>query len=118
AVSAELPEERALTPASRFRLFFIALAILVVSFARPLYEVMRLAFQEEIHSHIFLIPLISLYLLNLRRATLPAPRRGSIAVALVTAAIPVALLALPSIFPSLGVGEQLSLRILAFWSLL
>jgi exosortase C (VPDSG-CTERM-specific) len=118
AVSAGLPENSSVLPAARFRFFWGAIAVLVLCFLRPLYDTIRLAYREEIHSHIFLIPLISGYLFNLRRATLPVPRSGAIQVALLAGVMPAALLALPLIIPSLGPGEQLSIRMLAFWSLL
>lgn len=45
----------------------------------PLVELGRYALKEELHSHIVLIPLVSLYLASLKRASLPRDRRGSVA---------------------------------------
>ncbi len=106
------------TSASRFRLFFFVVAGLSLCFARPLFELGRLAFSEEIHSHILLIPFISLYLFNQRRTQLPKPQLGPIPPVLAAALLPAALLGLSFTRSDLGVGEILSLRILAFWMLL
>jgi exosortase C (VPDSG-CTERM-specific) len=101
----------------RFRVFFALAGIILLCFALPIYNVVRLALTTEIHSHILLIPFISLYLLNLRRAQLPPTQAGPVALCLATAVLPAALLATPLIFPSIGASELLSLRILAAWML-
>jgi exosortase C (VPDSG-CTERM-specific) len=102
----------------RFRIFFALVAVLAICFALPIYNVVRLALTTEIHSHILLIPFISLYLLNLRRAQLPQVQAGPIALCLVSALLPAALLATPLIFPNIGASELLGLRIVAAWILL
>ena len=102
----------------RFRVFFALAGLLALCFALPIYGVVRLALGTEIHSHILLIPLISLYLLNLRRAELPKTEAGPIGLCLAGAVLPVALLITPLIFPMIGTSEILSLRMLAAWMLL
>jgi exosortase C (VPDSG-CTERM-specific) len=110
---------KALRPdALRFRIFFALVGLLALCFALPIYNVVRLALTTEIHSHILLIPFISLYLLNLRRPQLPQAQGGPIAYCLAAAVLPAALLATPLIFPNIGASELLSLRILAAWMLL
>jgi exosortase C (VPDSG-CTERM-specific) len=102
----------------RFRVFFALVGVVALCFAVPLYNVVHLALTTEIHSHILLIPFISLYLLNLRRAQLPQAQAGPITLCLAVAVLPAALLAIPLIFPNIGASELLSLRILAAWMFL
>ncbi len=99
----------------RFRVFFALTAVLALCFAVPIYDVVRLALTTEIHSHILLIPFISLYLLNLRRAHLPKPQAGPLGLCLAAAVLPAALLATPLVSPNIGASELLSIRILAAW---
>jgi exosortase C (VPDSG-CTERM-specific) len=99
----------------RFRVFFLLSAALALCFGVPLYDVVRLALTTEIHSHILLIPFISLYLLNLRRAHLPKPQAGPIAICLVATVVPAALLSAPLIFPTISASTLLSLRVLSAW---
>jgi exosortase C (VPDSG-CTERM-specific) len=53
--------------------FGLATAVLVLGFSRPLYDLMRFAAGSQLYSYILLIPLISLYLIWLRRQKLPRP---------------------------------------------
>lgn len=55
------------------RALVIALAALVVAFALPLMDLVRLSTQSDLFSHIILIPFVSVYLVWLRRGELPAP---------------------------------------------
>lgn len=49
-----------------------AIAILVLVFSLPLYSLVRFSIQSSLYSHIVLIPFVSLYLIWLQRASLPA----------------------------------------------
>ena len=57
-------------PALRFAL---ALAALSLVFAKPLIDLIRLALNTDLYSHIPLIPLVSLYLAWIKRGDLPEP---------------------------------------------
>jgi exosortase C (VPDSG-CTERM-specific) len=64
----------------RLRLIGLAVltAVLVASFARPLFALAKFAAHSELYSHILLIPFISAYLIWLKRGSLPLapqPRR-------------------------------------------
>jgi exosortase C (VPDSG-CTERM-specific) len=64
----------------RFGGFFLTTCALVLCFSQPLYALARFAVQSELYSHIVLIPLISAYLVWLKRRSLPphaSPRRGA-----------------------------------------
>lgn len=50
-----------------------ATAALLLGFSVPLYHLMRFAVHSDLYSHIILIPFISLYLIWLKRRTLPPP---------------------------------------------
>jgi exosortase C (VPDSG-CTERM-specific) len=54
----------------QLRLLAICTAVLVVCFARPLYDLARFAFQSPLYSHILLIPFVSLYLAWLKKDNL------------------------------------------------
>lgn len=56
---------------SRFLGFVLSLAVLVVLFCRPLYQLALYAAHSNLHSHIFLIPLVSAYLIQLEWKKLP-----------------------------------------------
>jgi exosortase C (VPDSG-CTERM-specific) len=55
----------------RLRGFAIATVVLIVAFGRPLYDLARFALPSDLYSHIVLVPAISLYLVWLKRRTLP-----------------------------------------------
>jgi exosortase C (VPDSG-CTERM-specific) len=58
---------------------YIAYVVLLsLAFLGPLVALVRYALKEELHSHILLIPLVSLYLAGLKRDSLPRERRGSV----------------------------------------
>ncbi len=100
------------------RLIF-AVSALAICFALPLWELVQLALKEEIHSHLILIPLISLYLIWQIRPELPRPRfTFSPGALFATVPVAAALLIAPHVFHSVGPMEVLSLRILAFCVLL
>jgi exosortase C (VPDSG-CTERM-specific) len=52
-------------------------AVLSLAFVSPLIALFRHAMAEELHSHILLIPLVSLYLAGLQRDRLPKERNAS-----------------------------------------
>jgi exosortase C (VPDSG-CTERM-specific) len=54
-----------------WRNFFIATAILALCFGKPLLDLLRLAAESELYSYIPLIPLVSLYLVWLKKNNLP-----------------------------------------------
>ena len=54
----------------RWRTMVLAALVLVACFGRPLYQLARFAAGSELYSHIFIIPLISLYLIRLYRKDL------------------------------------------------
>ena len=57
----------------RFWAFGLVTVVLVLGFSRPLYDLMRFAAGSKLYSYTFLIPLITLYLIRLRRERLPRP---------------------------------------------
>jgi exosortase C (VPDSG-CTERM-specific) len=54
-----------------WRNFFIAMAILALCFGKPLFDLLRLAAESDLYSYIPLIPLVSLYLVWLKKENLP-----------------------------------------------
>ncbi len=74
ASSKPMPKPAPVTPSlSRSRAIKLALwgAALLVVFAKPLWDLFRLALAEDLHSHVLLIPLISGYLIHSQRRQLP-----------------------------------------------
>jgi exosortase C (VPDSG-CTERM-specific) len=59
----------------RLLAFAIANMFLVLCFSRPLFELARLSFADELYSHLLLIPLISGYLIWMNRGLLTAALR-------------------------------------------
>ena len=58
--------------------YIVYVVMLSLAFLGPLVALVRYALKEELHSHILLIPLVSLYLASLKRDSLPRERRGSV----------------------------------------
>jgi len=56
---------------ARFRGFLIYLCVLVAVFSGPLLAFAGNAVQGSLYSHVFLIPVISIYLIALRAPSLP-----------------------------------------------
>jgi exosortase C (VPDSG-CTERM-specific) len=54
--------------------FSLATFALILGFSRPLYDLVRFAIQSDLYSHIVLVPCISLYLVWVKRKTLPPAR--------------------------------------------
>jgi exosortase C (VPDSG-CTERM-specific) len=66
---------------ARLKAFAIFAAVLTLAFASPLYQLLRYSLDTHLHSHAVLIPLISAYLVWLRRAEALPPAVGSPALA-------------------------------------
>lgn len=67
----------------RLRAFAVWIGLLVLCFWRPLADLARLSLKEELYSHVFLVPVISGYLVWTRRTALPPAGRRSWSLALV-----------------------------------
>lgn len=79
--------------ATQLRRFALAVAILGIFFAIPLWKLVRFAATNELYSYILLIPFIGVYLLWLKRDSLPLstqPARGLAAIFLLAGAALVA----------------------------
>src|SRR5437773_57811 len=63
--------EQVRQPFARFAVFIV---VLTVCFAKPIYDLARLALKSELYSHVLLVPVISLYLGWLRRGCIPLGR--------------------------------------------
>jgi hypothetical protein len=59
-------------PGSNFRLFAVFAITLVAVYALPLYRLLRHSMENQLWSHVLLIPGVSLYLVWIRRRQLPA----------------------------------------------
>src|SRR5688572_18764139 len=69
-----------LTSPGRFGVFVMFMVLLSLCFLKPLLDLMRFATKSSLYSHVLLVPVISLYLVWLRRMSLPrAPGRTSVA---------------------------------------
>ena len=78
----------------RFRGFLIFLLVLSMIFSRALSDLSQLAIGSGLYSHIFLIPVVSLYLIGLRARVLPTTLRTSVAPGLCFLALGVLILLL------------------------
>jgi hypothetical protein len=63
--------------------FLLFVVLLTAAFFVPLVEMVRYAIHEELHSHIVLIPFVTLYLIRSRRDKLPLELRGSPGIAMI-----------------------------------
>ncbi len=77
-------------------------ALLTLVFVVPLTALVRHALKEDLHSHILLIPVVSLYLAGLKRDSLPRERRGSTVFAVFFALAAAAVFFVPGLA---GAGE-------------
>lgn len=75
------------TLSKRLRLFAVFAALLCLAFIVPLIGLVRLSITQALHSHIPLIPVISAYLIWLKRREIPLNPTGSPALAAVLFAI-------------------------------
>ena len=67
--------------AGQLRRFALVGGILALSFVNPLWELIRMAAASQLYSYILLVPFISLYLIWLKRGSLPAAARPARVVA-------------------------------------
>src|SRR5580765_3779712 len=90
AVAADqFPSDPLIAARAPYRIFTILAGLIVLSFAKPLYDLVRLALHDEINSHVILIPFISAYLIGQRRAGLPKPEFGRLPVVLAALSLPI-----------------------------
>lgn len=62
-------------PASAWRRFGYAVALLTLAWSIPLLELIRLALRYDLYSHVLLVPAVSAYLVWIERTQLPPPDR-------------------------------------------
>ncbi|MBU6411262.1 MAG: archaeosortase/exosortase family protein [Verrucomicrobia bacterium] len=60
---------------NRWRAFLLALAILLLAFCVPLFQLARFAAASQLYSYVLLVPFISAWLVWIKRATLPLSAR-------------------------------------------
>ncbi|HET9360194.1 MAG TPA: exosortase/archaeosortase family protein [Vicinamibacterales bacterium] len=111
---------RAMGRSSRLRLLGLASSVVVLSllFVRPLAQLLDLALQNDLHSYVPLVPVISAYLLY-SQANYVGSYRTSIGAAAILAAAGVAALVASFQFDDrLSVDDALPLRMLAYVSVL
>jgi exosortase C (VPDSG-CTERM-specific) len=112
---------RALPRPERLRIAGWAGWIIVVTlaFSQPLIDLWQHAAQSELHSYIPLVPLVTCYLLHIRRKTLPTGFRSSIAGSVVLCGIAALSLAAATGWGgTLSVNDFLSLMALAYVSVI
>lgn len=109
---------RALERSSRLRLLGLASSVAVLSllFVRPLTQLLDVALQNNLHSYIPLIPVISAYLLYTQTRTVGSYHTSIGGAATLAAAGVAALVALFQFANRLSVNDDLSLSILAYVS--
>jgi exosortase C (VPDSG-CTERM-specific) len=76
-LSPQMPSFGIFNPAhaAQLRRFALATGVLIICFALPLWQLFRFALNGQLYSYIILVPFISLYLLWLKRTTLPVSLR-------------------------------------------
>ncbi|MGH9241265.1 MAG: exosortase/archaeosortase family protein [Vicinamibacterales bacterium] len=94
---------------------WIATATLV--FVRPLTALLSLARENELHSHIPLIPLVTAYLLFIQRGTLPAPGRSSILGTLAMSSVAIAAGSWGIASPELSATDRIAVMTFAYAAL-
>lgn len=75
------------------RSFLLFTLVLSAAFSKPLYDWVRLALSSDLYSHTILIPVISGYLIWLRRKDLPPFSRGGVGLAVMPAILGAGLIA-------------------------
>jgi len=83
---------------SSARKFATAIAVIVLLFSKPLFDLVQFAFNSTMYSHVVLIPFIAAYLASLRWKTAMAQSTPSGRVALITVTIGFVLLAAAILF--------------------
>lgn len=71
-ILSKAPAVRARTNRARLALMLFATALLTALFSAPLYHLLRLAGTDDLYSDVPMIPLLSLYLVWMRRERMPA----------------------------------------------
>jgi exosortase C (VPDSG-CTERM-specific) len=107
------------SPSDRARIggFEVYLLVLTLLFIQPLWRLAAHAANSDLHSHILLVPLVSAYLLYLRRGQALAAQTGSkVAATVLSVAGAGALLAWFGLRGRLSVNDGLALAALAFIS--
>jgi exosortase C (VPDSG-CTERM-specific) len=108
--------------APQFRVWAYAgfVAVLAIAFCQPLYALAIHAGTSDIHSHVLLIPLISAYLIFLRRSELPRRYTSSLVPPLIAGSLGVwvAASSLLKASPPISHNDYLSLTTFSFLSLL
>jgi len=64
------------------RRFAFAVAILSLLFSKPLLDLIQLSLNTELHSHLILIPIVTVYFAWLKKDALPEPQTPSVALAI------------------------------------
>src|SRR5438876_345256 len=106
-------------PAANFILFSL---VLTVSFCKPLFDLARFSFMDDLYSHTLLVPFISFYLIWIKRKALPTDIKTSLGAALTP--LIVGAVALGGywlmIFRGWNVAEQdyISITLFSYYSLL
>jgi len=85
-----------------------------LAFVQPLSQLIALAGDNELHSHIPLIPVVTAYLLWIQRGTLPAAGRTSAAGALALGSVSIAALVWGLTSPTLSATDRLAVLTLAY----
>lgn len=112
---------RDLSRAQRLRVVGCAVYLLILTllFIQPLTKLMLYAARSSLHSHIVLVPLVTGYLLYLRRKRLSGPLGSSISGTLIMALAGIATLAAGTgLRGDLSVNDELALATLSFVSLI
>lgn len=71
----------------RTRMFAVFVGLLVLVFSKPIFHLFQFAWNDELYSHIPLIPAVALYLLWLKRQEISAPRTKPTPLALMPLAL-------------------------------
>lgn len=112
---AEHPKERGPFRNRRVALFWLLIIVLGAVFAKPLRQLLHLALTTELHSHILLVPIASLYLVYLSRDRLPRESRPWMSGLVILIMAGACILGVAWFLPQTGAGDaQLSLIMLAF----
>lgn len=114
------PQPLPLNKQRRFPIFLLAIAAVILAFGRPLIDLLTFASHSELYSHVVLIPIISLYLVWLKRGDLSGPSVPSRLTAAI--AFMVGVIALAGYWNEtrsgveLAIDDRLAFQILAFVS--
>ena len=93
------------------------IAAVTLVFVRPLTALLSLARENELHSHIPLIPLVTAYLLFIQRGTLPAPGRSSILGTLAMSSVALAAAGWGITSPELSATDRIAVMTFAYAAL-